>query len=208
MRPRKWLVELGTRYPTAAIHQGPFLPCSNNFVPSEASLKDLKCAACLAAKARSKGPGSRAKLSEPERQAQLSKVQRGLNGFRMVLKQGDLKPGDYISTDHFFSSVTGRLLDSDNTSTGYNCGSIFVDHASGRIFVYPQFSSDAPETIDNKHHLEAKASVDGVRIRKYHSDNGVFASKAVKEDCRLQSQRYDFSAPYACFQNGVAERSI
>ena len=112
-----------------------------------------------------------------------------------------------MSTDHFFSPVTGRLLES-NTATGYKCGSIFVDHASGRVFVYPQFSSDAPETIDNKHRLEAEAAIDGVHIRKYHSDNGTFASKAIKEDCKLQSQTYDFSAPYAQFQNGVAERGI
>ena len=187
--------------PATTLHQGPFLPCSNNFVPSEASLRTLKCATCLAAKARSRGPGSRAALSEPKRQARYSKVKRGLNGFCMVLKQGDLRLGDCSSTDHFFSPATGRLLES-NTSTGYNCGSIFVDHASGQVFVFPQFSSDAPETIDNK------ATIDGVHIRKYHSDNGTFASKAIKEDCKLQSQTYDFSAPYAHFQNRVAEQGI
>jgi hypothetical protein len=36
--------------------------------------------------------------------------------------------------------------------------------------------------------LEAKQ--EGIEIKKYHADNGIFASKAFKEECDLKGQGY------------------
>ena len=33
----------------------------------------------------------------------------------------------------------------------------------------------------------------GVRIKKYHLDNGIFASEEFKEHCATHNQRYSFS---------------
>ena len=206
LRPRRYLSTLDNE---AALHEGPYLPVSNDFIPREASISHVKCAACLASKAHVHGPATRPKLSSPELKAIYDKFFRGLRGERMVLKAGDLSPGDYISADHFHSPVHGRLPNSyGSEKLGYTCGTLFADHSSGHLFVYPQFSTDAPETIDSKHHLEKLARTDGFSIKRYHSDNGTFASTAFKSDCDAQSQKYDFSAPHAKFQNGVAERNI
>jgi hypothetical protein len=84
-------------------------------------------------------------------------------------------PGDCISVDHFFSPVKGRLLHTYGRETkGYTCGSVFVDHASGKIFYFPQFSTNAPETIKSTLCLESMAREDGIEIKQYHSDNGIF----------------------------------
>ena len=45
-------------------------------------------------------------------------------------------------------------------------------------------------------------------IKSYHSDNGIFASKDFKEDCKRLKQTIDFSGVGAQHQNGVAERNI
>ena len=206
LRPRSFLSTMDNE---AALHQGPYLPVSNDFVPREASISQIKCASCLAAKAHSHGPNSRPTLSPAERKEIYAKFSQGLRGVRMVLKRDDLSPGDCISADHFHSSVQGRLPDSyGREKTGYTCGTLYVDHGSGHIFVYPQFSTDAPETLTSKHHLETLAKIDGFSIKHYHSDNGVFASAAIKSDCDVQTQKYTFSAPHAKFQNGVAKRNI
>ena len=90
----------------------------------------------------------------------------------------------------------------------YSCGTLFIDHATGKIFNYCQSSNDAEETVSSKHHLERLAREEGFQIKGYHADNGVFASKRFKDDCETQEQTIDFSGVGAQHQNGVAERNI
>jgi hypothetical protein len=48
----------------------------------------------------------------------------------------------------------------------------------------------------------------GFKIKRYHSDNGIFASAEFKQHCALQHQNYSFSGVGAKHQNGIAERNI
>ncbi len=92
---------------------------------------------------------------------------------------------------------------------GYSCGILFVDHASGKIFNFCQFSNNPSETINSKWHLESLARQEGITVKKYHADNGVFASNKFKSECRESlHQGYSFSGVGAHHQNGVAERNI
>ncbi len=76
------------------------------------------------------------------------------------------------------SSVMGRLLHTfGRERIGYSCVTLFVDHTSGKIFNFCLYSTNVDETITNKHWLESYARQDGVNIKGYHADNGVFASK-------------------------------
>ncbi len=52
------------------------------------------------------------------------------------------------------------------------------------------------------------AKQEGIEIKKYHADNGIFVSKAFKEECDLKGQCYLFSGVRVHHQNGVAERNI
>jgi transposase InsO family protein len=107
------------------------------------------------------------------------------------------------------SSVMGRLPHTfGKERVGYSCGTLFVDHASGKIVNFCQYSTNADETITNKHRLESHARQDGVTIKGYHADNGVFASKAFKDDCDCLHQSYTFSGVGVHHQNGVTERNI
>jgi hypothetical protein len=115
-----------------ALHQGPLIRTSSHAPTCYAP--GLKCAACLYAKASAHAPSNL-----PPRQSQKKKT----------LKINILTPGSCISADHYFSPIPGRLPHSfGKEKIGYSCGSLFVDHVSGKIFNFPQYSNTADETIN------------------------------------------------------------
>ena len=115
-------------------------------------------------------------------------------------------PGDCISIDHYISAVQSRLEHTFGREwQGYTCGTIFVDHATGKIFNYCQLSNNASDTICSKCKVEQHAKAEGFTIKKYHSDNGVFTSAEFKDDCEKLGQEIDFSGVGTQHQNGVAE---
>jgi hypothetical protein len=83
-----------------------------------------------------------------------------------------------------------------------------VDHASGKIFNFPQYSNTALETIKNSLQMEAMAQEEGFCIKAYHSNIGIFASPEFKNHCTQHNQKYSFGGVGAKHQNGVAERNI
>ena len=171
------------------------LPCTFN-VPS-ATCDGLLCAACQTAKAARRSPTIRPTTKAPTKE--------------MVLKQGDLAPGDKVSCDHFISPVKGRVVAPNgysSSSHGVNCGTLYVDHASGWMFVSNQKSTNAEQTIRGKLLLEREADDVGIKIKRYHADNGVFSSADFKKHCSELGQKLSFSGVGAKFQNGVAERGI
>jgi hypothetical protein len=128
---------------------------------------------------------------------------------RGYLKENDVYPGSCISADHYFSPVQGRLLHTfGHEHHGYTCGCLFVDHASSKIFNFPQFSTTATETLKSVARLEAYAYDEGFKIKQYHSDNGIFSTAEFIAHCDNNNQKYNFSGVGAHFQNGVAERNI
>jgi hypothetical protein len=127
----------------------------------------------------------------------------------MILKRNHASPGDCVLADHYLSPIAGRLYTSYGPKQhGYTCGTLFVDHASGKIFNFLQLLMTAVATIQSKHGLECIASDEGIRIKHYHSDNGIFATAAFKDDCTSSSQKITFSGVGAHHQNGIAERNI
>jgi hypothetical protein len=177
------------------IWDGSLLPCTHN-VPA-ASCEGLLCAACEVAKAKRRSPGVHPTVLPPEK--------------LMVLKQNDLKPGDCISCDHFLSPIPGRVVAESgysSSSNGYTGDTIYVDHATGYVFVRNQKSTSAAETIRGKMLFEREASEVDVRVKRYHFDNGVFSSEEFKTHCESRNQKLSFSGVGAKFQNGVAERAI
>ena len=55
-------------------------------------------------------------------------------------------------------------------------GTLFYDNASIKICVHHQVSLSGLEMLDSKHSVEHEYLVDGVHVKKCHSDNGVFSS--------------------------------
>jgi hypothetical protein len=118
-------------------------------------------------------------------------------------------PGDCISADHYFSPVQGPLPHTfGKECQGYACGSLFVDHASGNIFNFPQYSNTAHKTLQSINRLEAMAREEGFKIKRYHSDNGIFATADFKAHCEHSQQTFSFSGIGTKLQNSIAEGNI
>jgi hypothetical protein len=189
MREKKFLPCIGHN---SALHIGPLIK-TNSRAPTCDTSK-LKCAACLYAKA-----SVRTSSNLPPRQSLKN----------MTLKTEDLKPGDCRLADHYFSPIQGCLPHSfGKEQNGYTCGSLFVCHAREKIFNFPQYSNTANETINSTIKLETMAREEGFKIKKYHSDNGIFSSAELKDHCNRHRIKYSFSGVRAKHQNGIAERNI
>ena len=80
-----------------------------------------------------------------------------------------------------------------SSAHGYTCGTIFVDHCSGHIFVHPQKTNSAEETIRSKLLVEREAADVGKKIKAYHLDNGVFNSDEFRSHCEELDQELTFS---------------
>ena len=145
----------------------------------------------------------------PSRSKLQKLAERVNSAYPKRLKCGHVERGDCVSVGHYMSLIPGRLEHTfGRECQGYTCGTLFIDHASGKIFNFCQYSNDASETIESKHKLEGYARHEGFRIKSYHSDNGVFASNKFKDDCKHLEQTIVFSGVGAQHQNGVAKRNI
>jgi hypothetical protein len=190
IQDKKWLPNTG--YPNTALHLGPFIAAKSHAPTCDIS--NMKCVVCLFAKASA--------------QSTPNMVPRPLLKPH-TLKSNHLTPGDCVSADHYFSPVPSCLSHTfGKECVGYTCGSLFVDHASGKIFNFPQYSNNANKTIQCAQRLESMARDEGFRIKAYHSDNGVFAAADFQEYCKQQQQKFSFSGVGAKHQNGIAERNI
>ena len=129
------------------------------------------------AKACTRSPGSHESHDAPANNVR-HKFSQVLEGKKTKeLKRGHTRPGDCISADHYISAVTGQLHHTyGREQQGYQAGTLFVDHASGKVFNFCQFSTGAAETVESKHTLEHFARDEGFKIKSYHSDNGIFSS--------------------------------
>jgi hypothetical protein len=128
-----------------------------------------------------------------------------------TLRLEDLQPGDCISIDQYLSSQPGRLPHTkgkEKPIDQFHGGTIFVDHASGFIFLRNQVSLNAGETLRSKKAFEQFASTVGVSLKKFHADNVPFNSKEFRRNLELNGQPIAFSGTGAHHQNGVAERAI
>ena len=112
-----------------------------------------------------------------------------------------LTPGECVSTDQYFSGTHGRLTN----TTG---GAIYYDHSSSVIQTVNQVGLTAAETLKGKNGWKQWARDQGVKIKEYHDDGGIFASREYQDDYRNRGQNFRFSGVGAHHQNGAAERSI
>jgi hypothetical protein len=155
------------------------------------------CMSCELAKAKVRTTGTKT-----------TSVKRERDG---VIKTDCYEPGDMVSSDQFNVSTSGRLLSGfgrESIDNGYHGGTIYVDAASGLVRVECQVSMGANETLLGKERFEQWVwDLATVVIKRYHSDHGIYDSKAFRDNCIEKKQRQTFSGVGAKHQN-PAERAI
>jgi hypothetical protein len=116
-----------------------------------------------------------------------------------------------ISVDQLISKTPGLIAQGSGklTKRRHTAATIFVDHAYGLNYVHTQESTSAIDTIVAKEAFERFALRHNIkRIKHYHCDNGIFASKKFRAAVKDATQTMMFCAVNAHHQNGVAERRI
>ncbi len=90
-----------------------------------------------------------------------------------VIKEGDLMPGDTVSTDQYECRVRGRLLNTrgkEDPLKMFCGGTLFNDHVSSKIDVFHQVSLGASDTIMSKKLYEQQAAEMDINILTYKGD--------------------------------------
>ena len=166
-------------------------------VQGTTSVAPPKCAACQLGKQHRRTTGSTTVTTKP--------------GMEMAIRSGDLRPGDRVSMDQCVCKIRGRLphtFGKEHVDDRYCGGTLFVDHASGYIFLKNQISLRVGETLQGKHAFERFADHYGIKLRSFHADNHPFGALEFIDDLELQGQSITFSGVGAHHMNGVAERAL
>ena len=101
-----------------------------------------------------------------------------------------LQPGDMVSVDQMQSPHPGLIAQMTGrpTTLRYKYATVYVDQGSRLGYVHLQRTADATETLEGKALFEKFASDQGVSIKRYHADNGIFKANAWVEHCRQNNQ--------------------
>ena len=156
------------------------------------------CGACAYGKAKRKS-------------TRRSKTDKDSSRQEKELSKEILIPGQKVSMDHFIVSTPGRSYNSrgsDSHDKMFKGGVIFVDHASGYVFVVPVVNFTAGEAIRAKREFEQEMASMGVVALHYHTDNGVFTTAEFQDELAKLNQGLSLSGVGAHHQNAVAERAI
>ena len=127
------------------------------------------------------------------------------------LKENQLTPGDRIFCDQLESRVQGRLMHTAGREPDKDryCGAtIFCDAASGYIHAEFQVTLNATDSINALDNFERVALHQGVDVKSYHTDNGIFKSKRFVHEIMSNAKTIRYSGVGAKWQNGVAESAI
>ena len=87
-------------------------------------------------------------------------------------------------------------------------GCVFIDHASGYVSIKHQVAINATETVNAKLSFEREAQCQGVVIKGYHTDNGIFNASDFMEERLKKQKKIRFSGAGASHQKGAANRAI
>ena len=124
--------------------------------------------------------------------------------------QTTTKPGQCVSVDQLESPVAGFVGQNKGFffQKRYKVATIFVDHFSRLSFVHLQESTKGEETLLAKGAFEVYTASFGVKVLKYHADNGRFAERLFLDHAATNGQTALLCGVNTHFQNGIAEKRI
>jgi hypothetical protein len=119
-------------------------------------------------------------------------------------------PGQVVSVDQLVSPTPGFVPTHQGrpTTKRYIGATVLADHFSDFTYVHLMTKMDAESTVEAKLAFERTSASYGVTIRHYHSDNGLFDTKAFKNSIAKAGQTLSFCGVNAHRQNGKAENRI
>ena len=116
-----------------------------------------------------------------------------------------------VSINQYISHIPGCLPNTmgwEATKDQYHGGTLFVNHASGFIFIKHQVSLSAGETLIGRCQFEQYALQLSITIESYHAGNAPFSSSAFAKDFTACGQTISFSGVGEHHQNGTTKHAI
>ena len=80
---------------------------------------------------------------------------------------------------------------------------LFVDYYTGCVFVALMRDLNAESTVVAKKEFEHRCAIQGVKVKHYHADNGIFVEPAWIKECKRCKQDLPFCEVGAHHQNGI-----
>ena len=90
----------------------------------------------------------------------------------------------------------------------FSGGCVFIDHVSGYVRIKHLVAINATDTVEEKITFEREAQSQGVVIKGYHTDNGIFNASEFMEELLKKQQNIRFSGDVASHENMSVERVI
>ena len=107
------------------------------------------------------------------------------------------------STPEIIPQMSGFL-----TSDRFWAATVFVDHGTLYMYTHIQQGQTLIESMEAKAAYERMAASFGIRVKKFHTDNGIFAEEGFKSDVSNINQTIIYFGVGAHFQNVIDEAGI
>ena len=78
------------------------------------------------------------------------------------------------------------------TKDKFTAGTVFVDHSSDHVYTHFQLDQTTDSAIAAKEAFERNMAQVGVTVKRYHTDNGIFASKGFVSHVKASNQHIEY----------------
>ena len=126
-------------------------------------------------------------------------------------EKGTTDPWTKDFSDQLVCSTPGRHCNGRGQQIGnlpHKGSTVFYDAASSKLKITHQVSFTGGETQKSMLSFERESAADGVTIKGYNTDNGVYTAKEILERLETDSKTLRLSGVGAHHQNGPAENAI
>ena len=119
-------------------------------------------------------------------------------------------PGEIVLVDMLVSPTPGLIAQMSLflMKKRYKYATVYVDNYSRLGYVYLQPDSSVQTTLKGKLAWEQYAASQGVAIKSYHTDNGIFKANGWMDNCKQKQKSITFTGVNAHHQNRIAKRRI
>ena len=107
------------------------------------------------------------------------------------------------STPGIIPQISGVL-----TSDRFWAATVFVNHATSYMYIHLQRGQNLIKFIEDKEEYERMSATFGIRVKKFHTDNGIFAEEGFKSDVPNNNQTISYCGVGAHFQNRISKAAI
>ena len=94
------------------------------------------------------------------------------------------------------------------TSDRFWVATVFVNHATSYMYTHLQHGQTLIKSIEANEAYERMSATFSIRVRKFHTDNEIFAEEGFKSNVSDNNQTIRYCGVGVHFQNGIAEAFI